>query len=238
MRAVAVSAIGFVQSSFSVIPNVFQLEKENRVLREENNALAVEVSQLKEAKLENIRLAQMLEFKDRTKYQTISSKILGKTLIQTRNTITLNSGENDSVRVGMPVITEKGLAGRIIATSPKFSIAQILFNKDLKVSVKDQRSRVDGILTWDGEDKLMMKNVSKSADLMTGDVIITSEYSNNFPQGIPIGYVVSVGTVDNLFKKIEIVPFVNFIALEEVFVLKYISSEERQNLEKKFSGNK
>lgn len=236
IRAIAVSSIGFVQSSFSVIPNVFQLEKENRTLREENNTLAIEVSQLKEAKLENIRLAQMLEFKDRTKYQTVSSKILGKTLIQTRNTITLNSGENDSVRIGMPVITEKGLVGRIIATSSRFSIAQILFNKEVKVSVKDQRSRVDGILSWDGENKLMMKNVSKSADLMTGDVIITSEYSNNFPQGIPVGYVVSVGTVDNLFKKIEIEPFVNFIALEEVFVLKYLSNEERQNLEKNFYG--
>ncbi len=236
LRAIAVSSIGFVQSSFSVIPNVFQLEKENRTLREENNTLAIEVSQLKEAKLENIRLAQMLEFKDRTKYQTVSSKILGKTLIQTRNTITLNSGENDSVRIGMPVITEKGLVGRIIATSSRFSIAQILFNKEVKVSVKDQRSRVDGILSWDGENKLMMKNVSKSADLMTGDVIITSEYSNNFPQGIPVGYVVSVSTVDNLFKKIEIEPFVNFIALEEVFVLKYLSNEERQNLEKNFYG--
>ena len=236
IRAIAVSSIGFVQSSFSVIPNVFQLEKENRFLREENNTLAIEVSQLKEAKLENMRLAQMLEFKDRTKYQTVSSKILGKTLIQTRNTITLNSGENDSVRIGMPVITEKGLVGRIIATSSRFSIAQILFNKEVKVSVKDQRSRVDGILSWDGENKLMMKNVSKSADLLTGDVIITSEYSNNFPQGIPVGYVVSVSTVDNLFKKIEIEPFVNFIALEEVFVLKYLSNEERQNIEKKFYG--
>ena len=56
LRAIAVSSIGFVQSSFSVIPNVFQLEKENRTLREENNTLAIEVSQLKEAKLENIRL--------------------------------------------------------------------------------------------------------------------------------------------------------------------------------------
>jgi rod shape-determining protein MreC len=236
LRAAAVSTIGVIQSSFSVIPNVFQLERENRYLREENNTLATDLSRLKEAKLENIRLTKMLEFKERTMYAMVSAKILGKTLIQTRNTITLNAGENDGVKIGMPVITEKGLVGKIIALSSGYSIAQILFNKDLKVSAKVQRSRVDGILAWDGENKLLLKNVSKSADILEGDVLITSEYSNTFPAGIPIGYALGVGTVDNLFKKVEIEPFVNFETLEEVFIIKSLSSEERQNLEKKFSG--
>lgn len=236
MRAAAVSVIGLIQSSFSVIPNVFQLERENRHLREENNTLANEVSQLKEAKLENLRLIKMLEFKERTNYSMVTAKILGKTLIQTRNTITLNAGENDSVKVGMPVITEKGLVGKIIATSSSYSIAQIIYNKDLKISAKVQRSRVDGIISWNGETLLQLKNVSKSADVLEGDVLITSEYSNSFPAGVPIGYVTSLGVIDNLFKKVEIKPFVDFDTLEEVFVLKNLSNEERQNLEKKFSG--
>jgi cell shape-determining protein MreC len=79
-----------------------------------------------------------------------------------------------------------------------------------------------------------MKNVSKSSDVLDGDIIITSEYSNHFPPGLPIGYVTSVGMVDNLFKKIEVECFVNYQTLEEVFVLKHLSSEERQNLEKTF----
>lgn len=234
IRAIAVSIVGMVENTFSVIPNVFQLEKENRALRESNNLLSNEVSSLKEAKLENLRLTQLLELKEHTKYRMVIAKIIGKTLIQTRNNITLNVGENDSVRVGMPLITEKGLVGKIIATSANFSIAQILLNKDMRVSVKDQRSRVDGILMWDGEKKLIMKNVSKSSDVLVGDVIITSEYSNVFPHGIPVGYITSAGTLDNLFKNIEIEGFVNFETLEEVFVLKYLSSEERQSLEKKF----
>lgn len=234
IRAISVSVIGFIESSFSVIPNVFQLEKENKSLRESNNTLSDEVSHLKESKLENMRLTRLLEFKERTKLRMVSAKIVGKTLIQTRNNITLNVGEYDSVRSGMPLITEKGLVGKVIATSSNYSIAQILLNKDLKVSAKDQRSRVDGIISWDGERNLMMKNVSKSSDVMVGDVIITSEYSNVFPPGIPIGYVTSVGTVDNLFKSIVLDNFVNFETLEEVFVVKQLSSDERLSLEKKY----
>ncbi len=238
MRGAAVSIIGSIQSTFSIIPNIFQLERENKQLRETNNTLSNEVSQLKESKLENIRLTGMLEFKQRNNYRMVTAKIVGKTLIQTRNNITLNVGEKDSVKTGMPVITDRGLVGKIVATSANYSIAQILLNKDLKISAKDQRSRVDGILSWDGENKLQLKNVSKSSDVLVGDVVITSEYSNHFPAGIPIGYALTAGTVDNLFKKIEVEPFVNFETLEEVFVLRYLSNEERQILEKKYFESK
>ncbi len=235
VRVIAVNVMGTLQSGFSIIPNVFELERENKTLRETNINLSKELSMLKEAKLENLRINQMLDFKTRTNYRVASGKIIGKTLIQTRNNITIDIGENDSVKVGMPVITDKGLVGKIVATSGNYSIAQILLNKDLKVSAKDQRSRVDGIISWDGEGKVRMKNVSKSADVQMGDIIMTSEYSNSFPAGIPIGFVTTDGTLDNLFKNIEVECFVNFENLEEVFVLKYLSDDERKDLEKKFN---
>lgn len=235
VRVIAVNVIGTIQNGFSFIPNVFELQRENKTLRETNIDLSKELSLLKEVKLENLRLNSMLEFKQRTNYKVVTGKIIGKTLIQTRNNITINVGDNDSVKVGMPVITDKGLVGKIVATSGNFSIAQILLNKDLKISAKDQRSRVDGIISWDGEGKIRMKNVSKSADVKIGDILMTSEYSNSFPSGIPIGYVTTDNTLDNLFKNIEVECFVNFETVEEVFVLKFLSDDERKELEKKFN---
>lgn len=235
IRVIAVNVIGTIQDGYSFIPNIFELERENKSLRESNIELSKELSLLKESKLENLRLNSMLEFRQRTNYRVATGKIIGKTLIQTRNNITLNIGEKDSVKFGMPVITDRGLVGKIVAVSANYSIAQILLNKDLKISVKVQRSRVDGILAWDGEGKVRMKNVSKSADVKTGDIIITSEYSNTFPSGIPIGYVTTDNTLDNLFKNIEVETFVNFETVEEVFVLKSLSDDERRDLEKKFN---
>lgn len=235
LRVVAVNVVGVVQNTFSFIPNIFELENENKALRETNIELAKEISMLKEAKLENIRLKNLLEFKQRTNFDVVSGNIIGKTLIQTRNTITINTGENSGVKIGMPVITDKGLVGKIVAVSGNYSIAQILYNKDLKVSAKVQRSRVDGIISWDGEDKIYLKNVSKSADVKIGDVVITSEYSNVFPPGIPIGFVKTDNTIDNLFKNIEIEPFVNFETVEDVFILRSVSDDERKELEKKYT---
>ena len=234
IRAVAIGTFGTVQSGISAIPNVFELEEENEFLREKNIKLSNEISSLKESKLENIRLTKLLNFKQKNELEVISASIVNKSLIQTRNTITLDVGESDGVRYNMPVITDDGLVGRVVAASNDYSIAQILYNKDLKITVKTQRSRVDGILNYDGAGNLMVANVPKNADVNVGDIIITSEYSNTFPAGIPIGTVSESGNLDNLFKKIIIVPLVDFDVLEEVFVLKHIPSKEREELEKVF----
>jgi rod shape-determining protein MreC len=234
LRAVAISTFGTFQSGLSAIPNVFEIEKENEYLREKNINLSNEISTLKESKLENIRLTKLLNFKRKNELGVVSASIVNKSLIQTRNTITLDVGEADSIKVNMPVITDDGLVGRIVATSQSYSIAQILYNKDLKITVKTQRNRVDGILNYDGAGNLMVANVPKNADVAVGDIIITSEYSNSFPAGLPIGIVSESGNLDNLFRKIVIIPLVDFDILEEVFVLKHIPVMEREELEKVF----
>ncbi len=238
LRAVAVGMFGTVQSGLSSIPNVFDLQQENKLLRETNIRLSNEVSNLKEAKLENIRLTRLLNFKEFSGMGLVSANIVNKSIIQTRNTITLNAGESDSVFVNMPVITDAGLVGRVVSTSRNYSIAQILFNKDMRITVKSQRSRIDGILAYDGVSTLSVINIQKSADIIPGDVFITSEYSNLYPSGIPIGTVVETGNLDNLFMKIIVVPLVDFASLENVFVVKYVQNKERYALEKTFQAGR
>ncbi len=238
LRAIAVGMFGTVQSGISSIPNVFELQEENKILRENNIRLSNEVANLKEARLENIRLTKLLSFKESSGLGLISARIVNKSITGTRNTITLNVGENDSISLNMPVITEAGLVGRIVSLSKSYSIAQVLYNKDLRITIKDQRSRIDGILVFDGVSALNITNVSKTADVQQGDVIITSEYSNNFPSGIPVGIVASTGNLDNLFMKIEVQPLVNFENLENVFVLKNYPSREKYILEKSFNTGK
>ena len=81
LRAAAISSFGTVQSGLSAIPNVFELEKENKVYRETNIRLSNEIASLKEAKLENIRLTKLLYFKDKNSLGIVSAKIVNKSLL-------------------------------------------------------------------------------------------------------------------------------------------------------------
>lgn len=232
IRSVAVASVGFLQDALSFIPNYFDLRRENKVLRELNLTLADEVSRLREGRLENIRLRHLLALKERGGYTYVSANVVGKNLQLLRNTITLDVGEQDSVAPNMPIVSESGLVGKIIATSDRYSIGQILLNRELRVSAKVQRSRVDGIIRWDGGPTLSLQNVVKTMDVKQGDHVITSDYSSVFPPGLVIGTVSN--THDNpgtLFEEVDVMPGVDFTRLEEVFVITHIADSSRVALE-------
>jgi rod shape-determining protein MreC len=234
IRTLAVAAVGRIQESVSFLPNFFQLQRENEILRRTNVNLADEVNQLREAKLENIRLRRLLGLKEVSKYKLIPAKVVGKTLDLMRNTITLNVGEKDGVSPGMPVITDAGLVGKVTAVSADYAIGQVILNSGFRASARVQRSRVDGILAWEGGSHSLLKNVAKTRDVKVGDMVETSEYSSLFPPNIRIGVVLSVTEEPgSLFKTIEVENAVDFGTLEEVFVMNAKQDSERARLEER-----
>lgn len=63
---------------------------------------------------------------------------------------------------------------------------------------------------------------------------MTSEYSNVFPPNIKIGVVGAVTEIPgSLFKRVEIVPAVDFVKLEEAFVVVFRPNIEKIRLEEK-----
>jgi rod shape-determining protein MreC len=231
IRGVATVVFGVVQDQLAFVPRYFSLRRENDLLRRTNIDLADEASQLREAKIENDRLRRLLGFKDVSHYTLLAAKIVGKNLTLLRNTLTLNIGKLDGVLPRMPVVGDGGLVGVVSSVSDHYSIVRILYNTDFRASAKSQRARIDGILAWDG-DELVLTNVAKNLDVVAGDSLITSEYSSTYPPNIRIGTVSEVsGQQGSLFKRVLVTPGVDFVKLEEVFVVSYIPETERAELE-------
>ena len=235
IRTVATVGLGLVQEQLSFIPRYFRLKSENEALHRVNIELADEANQLREAKLENIRLRKLLGLKSRPEYSFVASNVVSKNLTLLRNSLTIDVGEDDGVEASMPVVSDAGLVGVVIATSSHYAIVNILLNTDFRASAKVQRSRVDGILAWDG-GRLLLKNIAKTPDVKPGDVLVTSEYSSTYPAGIRIGLVSSVSEQPgSLFKQVVITPSVNFEKLEEVFVMTALPDTGRVHLEERNS---
>ena len=231
IRTFATVAMGIVQNQLSFIPRYFQLKGENEALRRVNVELADEASRLREAKLENMRLRSLLGLKADSNRPLVAANVVSKNLTLLRNSLTLDAGTADGIKPSMPVLSELGLVGVVIATSENYSIANILWNTDFRASAKVQRSRVDGILAWDGQ-KLILKNIAKTLDVKAGDVLVTSDYSNTYPPDIRIGIISSVREEEgSLFREVVVTPSVNFVRLEQVFVLTAVPDSERVDLE-------
>lgn len=231
MRSVAAVVLGSVQERFRFVTAYVGLKDENAVLRRVNVELADEATQLREARLENVRLRNLLGLRQRFPYRLIAAEVVGKTLALHRNTIILNVGRLDGVEPLMPVVSDQGLVGIVANVSDRFAVVNIVLNTEFRATGKVQRTRVDGIVAWDG-GVVRFHNVAKTMDVQIGDVVLTSEYSNTFPPDIRIGVISSVEERSgSLFRSIALSPGVDFVRLEEVFVLDAQPSEERRAAE-------
>lgn len=204
---------------------------------ERNNAdLMLQINQLREYALENDELNDILKFKTETQYQLITAKIVSRLVSKINGYYIINKGSNDSVGVGMPVITDKGLVGIIIETTNNYSSVRTFENSLFKVAVKNQRSNVDGVLNWNGKN-LVIKNVPTTYDVEIGDRIIVSEISSILPPSIPVGIVVEKETtLSGVLSNLKVKPFAQLNSLKNVIILSIDKNSELDSLSNKLLG--
>ena len=234
VRAIAFGSFAAVTSVVSDLINIANIKSENRQLREVNAELMLQVNRLREYGIQNEGLRNLLKLKDTLKYPLIPANIVSKSFSKIQGTITINAGIKDGVKPGMPVINDEGLIGVVYNSSDDYSIARTLKNFDLKITVKDQRSRIDGIMKWNGEN-LVIINVPKTYDVEPGDRIITSDISSIIPVPLPVGVVSGLSNIKTgIFNEVKVKPFVDFLRVENVFVLGIVESKQIKNLEMNF----
>jgi len=234
VRAAAFGSFAGVTSVVSDLISIAKIKSENTRLSEVNAELMLQVNMLRQYGIENRALKELLNFKDSSDYPLIPAIIVAKSLTRAQNTFTLNVGSKNNVSRGMPVINDEGLVGIIHSVSEDFSIVRTLKNQELKLTVKDERSRIDAVMKWNGEI-LVMINVPKTHDVEPGDRIITSELSSIVPVPIPVGVVLKLTDVERgIFNEVKVKPFVDFMRIQHVFVLGIVESRQKNNLELNF----
>lgn len=126
------------------------------------------------------------------------------------------------VAVGNPVIHPFGVVGRVILTTQ--NRAQVMFysHPNFRVSAKILDSRATGIIRWDlqGNESMIMDYVPLTIPVQVGQQVVTSGFSESFPENIPIGTIDAVERVPDQSSWILTVrPSVDLNRLAEGFVV-------------------
>ncbi len=192
-----------------------------RALRDQNIDLTKRNLVLEDAYLENVRLRQMLQFAQRFPIPSRPARIVAKAPDPKINAVVINKGTGEGIHLNQAVMTDHGLAGRIIYTDEHYAVCQLMLDETFRVAAKIQRTRLNGIVQWQGEpNEVQFYGVLKNLDVRVGDVILTSEYSEYFPPNFMIGVVSRVNNeVSGIFKDIRVRTAVDFNRVEEVFVV-------------------
>jgi rod shape-determining protein MreC len=168
-------------------------------------------------------------------YSFISAAVINNSVAQYNNYLTLNRGSSQGIQVGMGVISGNGVVGVVRSVSPHFALVMSALHQQTKISASIKRNDFFGSLVWkQGTDPqhLILEAIPKHADLLQGDTIVTSGYSNIFPKGIKVGRLedFSVEGGSNFYKA-NVRLFEDFSRIRYVYVVNNLFSKEQENLE-------
>lgn len=237
LRKVSITLFSYLEEPLSNVRIYRQALKTNQYLRKQNVLLQDQLSRLRAAEQRNKELRQMLQFGRESDLSLYPVQIVGKELNQVTNSLTVDAGTEQGITRGMPMVAAEGLVGKVILTAEGYSQVMPFFNTLFRVSAKLQQSNTYGIVSWNGKtiQQLQMKYIPQTTKIDTGEVVVTSGYSNQFPPDIPIGEV--VGTEPQKGKETQIVyidPFVNLYEVAEGFIVKFKPDTTVQNLNQEY----
>lgn len=239
LRKVSITLFSYLEEPLSNVRVYRQALKTNTYLRKQNVLLLDELSRLRSAEQRNEKLREMLQFSAESELTLYPVQIVGKELNQVTNSLTVDAGSEQGIKKGMPMVSSDGLAGKVILTAPGYSQIMPFFNTLFRVSAKLQQSNAYGIISWDGKsiEELQLNYIPQTIQVDTGEVVVTSGLSNQYPADIQIGKVTRTEPQEG--KETQIVhvePFVNLFEIAEGFIVKFEPDTTIQKLNQEYQN--
>lgn len=234
----------FINSSNETIGNIYARVSEFTTylnLGYINDSLAHENAQLRNQLKSSFYLDttaehQVIDTVYQQQYTYIDARVINNSVNRRNNYLTINRGSKDGIAKGMGVISNSGVVGLIINTSPHLSTVQSLLHKDSKLSAMLADSKAYGSLTWTKNmdpTKALLEDIPNHEKPRVGQSVVTSGYSL-FPAGIPYGKVSQLNVKGNSnLLNIEVTLAVDFRRLEYVYVINNKLEQEQTQLEAK-----
>ena len=186
---------------------------ENKIRQLENNNLNSNFLQA-----ENSRLKRLID-----EYITESDELVAKVLLDKDSpflkSIIVNKGSKDKVTLGMAVLDENYLVGKIVEVN--YSTSRVLLISDLnsKIPVIIEPGNVQSILSGSGKNHGEIQYFKSSNEISSENVVFTSGSGGIFKAGIPVGKIENVrinkNYVTRFLSNLDQLTFVKLVSYEK-----------------------
>lgn len=223
-----------ISNVFETVRNFSTLRTLNQQLQAQVDTLTIENLRLKEAEAENQRLRELLRFKQLNPiYDFSGGQVIARVISQGStnylSTLTIDLGANQGIQAGMPVVTERGLVGRIYKVGPDSATVLLITDPSSGVQALVERNRAVGVVNGHAGGLPVMEYIPQDADISPGDLVLTSGLGGAFPKSLVIGQVIEVRKRDfDMFQQAVVRPTVSFDRLEFVLVITNFQSQPGQ----------
>lgn len=197
------------------------LRQRNADLEEALAKFQSELVDLREIASDYQRLADLLEYTTAAQNQrVVAADVVNVDLNAQLRTIVINKGTRDGITVGMPVVTQQGLVGRVMDVSANAARVLLVTDPTSAISGRLQTTRAEGSVIGQLTGNLRMTYIALEAEVQEGDLVVTSGLGGNLPPNIVIGQVTSKRQFEfELFQEAEVRSLIDFDTLEIVLVV-------------------
>ncbi len=177
----------------SYFSSLTALQKEVRELKVAQVATAQVMQQAQFQMSENAQLRKLMGAKEHLPVPSMMSEILYDARDSSTRKIVLDRGSNQNVRLGLPVIDSSGVVGQVTRIFPFTSEVTLLTDKEQAIPVQVLRNGLRSVAYGRGQSGLLdLRFVAPNADIVVGDVLITSGMDGVYPAGLAVAKVVKV----------------------------------------------
>jgi len=219
----------WVATRYSAIRDLIKAPSDLATLRARNAELELEVAHLQQEIISlqeqiseaNILAALLGYARSQPENRYIAADVIGKDTSPFLRYIWIGRGSDAGIQRGMPVITERGLVGRVAEVFSTSARVQLITDPDIAVNVRIQGAiGREGILAPQLSGELWIDLISQEAQVAPGDLVLSSGLGGNFPPNIPVGKVISVRKRDyELFQQAVIQSSVDIDNLTIILVI-------------------
>jgi rod shape-determining protein MreC len=213
---------GGVKNTFSTLATIRSLVRENSEAEQKIQELTFENARLKASQNENISLRRTLGFRQQSGLNMVAAELLTLDPTGFNQTITLDKGQESGIEAGEAVVVAPGiLVAKITRVYGDFSEATLITDPDIAVNAEVVDSGAKGLIRGEHGLTLALDLLTQNDLIKTGDQVVTSGLSGDFPAGLLIGSIAAVRSQNTeLFQKAYVSSAADLRNLKFLYVVK------------------
>jgi len=189
-----------VKNATSEFSDLYNTYSENKRLKARIGELAQNKAKLAVVQDENKKLKQELKLDGTlTDYTTVNASVLTRSPSSWQSYLTINRGQTSGIKKDMPVMSGKGLIGRIVEVDKISSKVELIstdneLNDKFASEILGENKNITGVVSrYDSSTgDLVMENVNSTKNIKKGQSVITSGLGGLTPRGLYIGKVYGI----------------------------------------------
>jgi rod shape-determining protein MreC len=182
---------------------------------------AQRVAQTSVLEQENARLRALLELRPRIGVNSVAAELLYDAADAYSRKVIIDSGQNQGVRRGAPVVNEDGVLGQVTRVYSRTAEVTLLIDREAAIPVVNQRTQHRSVAFGQANTgRMELRFIATNADVQSGDLLTTSGLDGVFPAGLLVARVEQVDRrADQQFAKIVLSPVAGREGVRHVLVL-------------------